>query len=93
VHRVLPALAAAAEEYHRRIPTSQLNRALRELQAHHASPGARVRYAVQGAVDPPTITLFSSGRLPVTYLRYLERGLRERFDLGTTPLRLRVRVD
>ena len=93
VHRVLPALAAAAEEYHRRIPTSQLNRALRELQAHHASPGARVRYAVQGAVDPPTITLFSSGRLPVTYLRYLERGLRERFYLGTTPLRLRVRVD
>ena len=93
VHRVLPALAAAAEEYHRRIPTSQLNRALRELQAHHASPGARVRYAVQGAIDPPTITLFSSGRLPVTYLRYLERGLRERFDLGTTPLRLRVRVD
>ena len=93
VHRVLPALAAAAEEYHRRIPTSQLNRALRELQAHHASPGARVRYAVQGAIDPPTITLFSSGRLPVTYLRYLERGLRERFDRGTTPLRLRVRVD
>ena len=93
VHRVLPALAAAAAEYHRRIPTSQLNRALRELQAHHASPGARVRYAVQGAIDPPTITLFSSGRLPVTYLRYLERGLRERFDLGTTPLRLRVRVD
>ena len=93
VHRVLPALAAAAEEYHRRIPTSQLNRALRELQAHHASPGARVRYAVQGAIDPPTITLFSSGRLPVTYLRYLERGLRERFYLGTTPLRLRVRVD
>jgi GTP-binding protein len=92
VHRVLPALAAAADEYHRRIPTAQLNRALRELQSHHAAPGARVRYGVQGAIDPPTFTLFSSGRLPATYLRYLERGLRERFDLGTTPLKLRVRI-
>jgi GTPase len=92
VHRVLPALTAAAEDYHRRIPTGQLNRALRDLQSHHAAPGARVRYAVQGAIDPPTFTLFSSGRLAPTYLRYLERGLREHFDLGATPLKLRVRI-
>jgi len=92
VHRVLPALWAASEEYHRRIPTGPLNRAMREIQAHHASPGARIRYAVQGATDPPTFTLFSSGRLSQTYLRYVERGLRERFDLGTTPVRLRVRI-
>jgi GTP-binding protein len=92
VHRVLPALAAAAADYHRRIPTGPLNRALRDLQAHHAAPGARVRYVVQGAVDPPTFTLFASARLSQPYLRYLERGLRERFDLGATPLRLRVRI-
>ncbi|HEV3213507.1 MAG TPA: ribosome biogenesis GTPase Der [Acidimicrobiales bacterium] len=92
VHRVLPALAAAAADYHRRIPTGPLNRALRDLQAHHAAPGARVRYVVQGAIDPPTFTLFASARLSQTYLRYLERGLRERFDLGATPLRLRVRI-
>jgi GTP-binding protein len=93
VHRVLPALTAAAEDYHRRVPTGPLNRALRDLQVHHAAPGARVRYIVQGAIDPPTFTLFSSARLPQTYLRYLERGIRERFDLGSTPLKLRVRVD
>ncbi len=92
VHRVLPALHAAAEAYHRRVPTGPLNRALRDLQAHHAAPGARVRYVVQGAIDPPTFTLFSSARLPAPYLRYLERGLRERFDLGATPLKLRVRI-
>ena len=92
VHRVLPALAAATEEYHRRIPTGPLNRALRDIQAHHTAPGARIRYAVQGAVDPPTFTLFCSARLSQTYLRYVERGLRERFDLGTTPLRIRVRI-
>ncbi len=92
VHRVLPALMAAAEDYHRRVPTGPLNRALRDLQAHHAAPGARIRYVVQGAIDPPTFTLFASAKLPAPYLRYIERGLRERFDLGTTPLKLRVRL-
>lgn len=92
VHRVLPALTAAAEDYHRRIPTGPLNRAMRDIQAHHAAPGARIRYAVQGAIDPPTFTLFCSARLSQPYLRYVERGLRERFELGTTPLRLRVRI-
>jgi GTPase len=92
VHKLLPALWAAAEDYHRRIPTGPLNRALHDLQSRHAAPGARIRYAVQGAIDPPTFTLFASARLPAPYLRYLERGLREHFDLGHTPLKLRVRV-
>ncbi len=92
VHRILPALFAAVEAYHQRIPTGALNRALRDLQAAHPAPRARVRYAVQGAVDPPTFTLFASARLPATYLRYLERGLRERFDLGPTPVKMRVRA-
>jgi GTP-binding protein len=47
---------------------------------------------VQGAIDPPTFTVFASGRLPQTYLRYIERGLREKFGLGATPIKLRVRV-
>lgn len=92
VHRILPALRAAVEAYHRRIPTSELNRALKAIQAAHAAPGARIRYAVQGAVDPPTFTLFATGRLPAPYLRYVERRLREEFDIGPTPVKLRVRL-
>jgi GTPase len=92
VHKILPALHAAVDAYHHRVPTGALNRALRDIQAAHPAPGARVRYGVQGAIDPPTFTLFATGRLPQTYLRYLERGIRERFDLGPTPLKLRVRV-
>jgi len=92
VHRILPALRQAVSAYHQRVPTGALNRAVQELQGRQPAPRARIRYAVQGAVDPPTFTLFSSGRLPATYLRYLERGLRETFDLGPTPLKLRVRV-
>jgi GTP-binding protein len=92
VRRILPALRDAEEAYHQRVPTGALNRTVQELQGRQPAPRARIRYAVQGAIDPPTFTLFSSGRLPQTYLRYIERGLREKFDLGATPMKLRVRV-
>ena len=92
VHKILPALHAAVEAYHRRVPTGALNRALRDIQQAHPAPGAHIRYGVQGAVDPPTFTLFATGRLPQTYLRYVERSLRDHFELGPTPIKLRVRI-
>jgi GTP-binding protein len=51
----------------------------------------KVLYATQAATDPPTFTLFSNREIPATYLRYLERSLRESFDMGATPIKLRVR--
>jgi GTPase len=91
VHKLLPALAAAIEAYHRRIPTRELNTLMAEAQAAHPSPTGRVLYATQGATDPPTFTLFTTKSLPPTYLRYLERRIREHFEFGPTPLKLRVR--
>jgi len=92
VHHILPAVSAAEEAYHSRIPTGELNRALKSIQLAHPPVGARIQYGVQGANDPPTFTLFTNGRLQPTYLRYVERGLRERFDLGPTPIKIRVRA-
>ncbi len=92
VHRILPALRDCVTAYHQRVPTGTLNRAVQELQLRQAAPRAKIRYIVQGAIDPPTFTLFTNGRLPQTYLRYIERGIRERFDLGATPMKLRVRI-
>jgi ribosome-associated GTPase EngA len=96
VRSLLPALRAAEAAYHGRIPTGALNRVLRDAQAAHPPPidrrkRPRILYATQGATDPPTITLFTNAALPPTYLRYLERRLRESFDLGPTPIKLRVR--
>src|SRR5262249_3873223 len=92
VHRLLPALAEAIEDYHRRVPTRKVNEVVMAAQAAQPAPhGARVLYATQGAVDPPTFTLFANRELPPTYLRYLERRLREAFDLGARPLKIRVR--
>jgi len=93
VHRLLPALSNAAIDYKKRVPTGVLNRAIRDLQIKQPAPTGKIRYAVQGATEPPTFTLFIAGRLPATYLRYVERSLRERFDLGASPIRVRVRVE
>ncbi|HVM68074.1 MAG TPA: ribosome biogenesis GTPase Der [Acidimicrobiales bacterium] len=91
VHRLLPALQEAIEAYHRRVPTRELNTFVQQAQAEHPSPGGRILYAVQGATDPPTFTLFATRAVPAPYLRYLERRLREHFGFGPTPLKLRVR--
>lgn len=92
VHRLLPVLQEAVSDYHRRVPTREVNRVIRAAQQATPAPaGARVLYATQGAADPPTFTLFANRTLPATYLRYLERSLREAFDLGATPIKLRVR--
>jgi GTP-binding protein len=92
VHKLLPALEGSIEAYRRRVPTRKVNEVIQAAQLAHAAPGgARVLYATQGATDPPTFTLFANRELPRTYLRYLERKLREAFGLGATPVKLRVR--
>ena len=92
VHKLHPVLAGTIDDYHRRVPTRRVNEVIRSAQAAQPAPhGARVLYATQGATDPPTFTLFTNRALPPTYVRYLERMLREQLDLGSVPLKLRVR--
>ena len=93
VHRLRPVLQEAITQYHRRVPTRDVNRVLADAQQRQAAPGgAKVLFAVQGASDPPTFTLFVNRALPQSYLRYLERAIREAFDFGSTPIKLRVRT-
>jgi GTP-binding protein len=92
VHKLRPVLQDSIEQYHRRVPTRDVNRVIAEAQQRQpAGGGAKVLYALQGAADPPTFTLFVNRELPQHYLRYLERSLREAFKFGSTPLKLRVR--
>ena len=74
----------------------EINQVLKDAQMAHPPPlvgkhRPRILYATQGATDPPTFTIFASRTLPATYLRYLERSIREAFDFGSTPIKLRVR--
>jgi GTP-binding protein len=92
VHKLRPKLQDAIEQYHRRVPTRDVNRVIAEAQqASPAGGGAKVLYAVQGATDPPTFTLFVNRPLPQHHVRYLERKIKEAFGFGSTPIKLRIR--
>jgi GTP-binding protein len=92
VHKLLPALEGTIEDYHRRVPTRRVNEVLRSAQQSQPAPhGVKVLYGTQAATDPPTFTLFSNREVPPTYLRYLERRLREAFEFGSAPIKIRVR--
>ena len=92
VNKLWPALHDALASYSTRIPTGKVNLVIRAAQVAQPAPeGGRVLYATQGATDPPTFTMFANKELPRTYLRYLERSLREAFDMGNTPIKIRVR--
>ncbi|HLS88507.1 MAG TPA: ribosome biogenesis GTPase Der [Sphingobacteriaceae bacterium] len=95
----LPGLMQAVAAGHRQtISTAALNRVLGEAVFDNQPPAVKgrrlkIRYATQTRRQPPTFTLFvNDPRLAdPTYLRYLERRLREAFDLTGTPIRLRLR--
>jgi GTP-binding protein len=92
VHRLLPALGETIHQYQTRVPTRKVNDLIRRAQQAQPAPhGARILYATQGATDPPTFTLFTNKDVPASYLRYIERQIQTEFDLGSTPIKLRVR--
>jgi GTP-binding protein len=82
----------------KRITTGVLNRVLRQIVGEHPPPSEKGRqvkiyYATQADIAPPTIVLFINDPdlLSESYLRFLERRLREMFDWQGTPLRWVVR--
>jgi GTPase len=95
--KLFPMIDRVLEEWHRRVPTSQLNNWLADAVAAtapptHAGRPVRLRYVTQVAVSPPTFRVFSTGQVPDSYLRYLERRLRESFGFEGTPIHLSLRV-
>jgi GTPase len=95
--KLFPLIDRVLEEWTRRVPTSQLNDWLADAVAAtapptHAGRAVRLRYVTQVAVGPPTFRVFSTGQVPASYLRYLERRLRESFGFEGTPLHLGLRV-
>ncbi|MBW8708678.1 MAG: ribosome biogenesis GTPase Der [Alphaproteobacteria bacterium] len=96
--RLEAAIAEADTAWNTRISTATLNRFLGEALQRHATPAisgrrVRIRYMTQRKARPPSFTLFGNqlDALPEAYLRYLQNGLREAFNLKGTPLRFSVR--
>lgn len=81
-----------------RIPTSEVNSALREAVAAHppASSGRkplRLKYATQAETRPPTFIIFANDATMVhfSYQRYLENHFRKRFGFEGTAIKIEFR--
>jgi GTP-binding protein len=97
MQRVLPAVDSAIDSHRRRVPTAVINRLVRDAQIARPHPrtqgkAVRILYAVQAAVSPPQIVLFSSGRVERNYVRYLEHAIREHEEFAGSPVAFKVRV-
>ena len=98
IHRVMEEAAEVAEQYARRVTTSELNRVFKEaVEAHHAPlhQGRRVKFyfATQVAVKPPTFAIFTNQPegIGTPYERYLGNRFREAFGFKGTPFRVLFR--
>jgi GTP-binding protein len=99
LERLMSAVVEAHAVWNRRVPTAALNRFLPAATSANPPPALRGRrlrldYMTQPKSRPPTFVLFGSRTiaLPDAYRRYLVNGLRERFDLPGTPIRLTLRT-
>ena len=91
VDRLVPAIEKALEGWETRIGTGALNTFLGRLVAEHPHPvrsgkQAKILFATQPSVAPPTFVLFTSGKLDASYERFIERRLREEFGFVGTPI-------
>ena len=96
--KILPLARKIHEECSVRIPTGQINRAMEAVLTRHQPPVVkRVRakffYLTQAETEPPTFVFFVSDaeRVPESYVRYLERSLRQMFGITHAPMRLHLR--
>ena len=95
-------LMEEVQAVHRRgrfaVNTAALNRALNGLVRAHPPPSSRgraikLRYAHKLGEHPPRIGIHGSQAeaLPASYVRYLENGFREAFDLVGNPVQVTLR--
>ena len=98
IQRLSGAIEAVLEGRVTRLPTGQLNRAVRKWAAAHPPPvrkGRRpkIHYVVQAGTAPPTFVVFiSGGTLGSDYLRFLENRLRDEADFTGNPLHILSRA-
>jgi GTP-binding protein len=95
VQRVLELAVDVWGERRKRVGTGELNRLVataveRNPPAIVHGKRAKIRYATQAGVAPPTFVLFATDPASIhfSYRRYLENRIREAYGFDGTPIRL-----
>jgi GTPase len=94
--RLVPALDAALTGWSTRVPTGSLNSFLGRLVSEHPHPvrggrQPRILFGTQVSTEPPTFVLFTTALLEASYLRFVERRLREDFGFVGSPVHVQQR--
>ncbi|NLC27324.1 MAG: ribosome biogenesis GTPase Der, partial [Campylobacteraceae bacterium] len=93
VPKILDLIMSVYENYSRRIPTSKLNKLLKEAVLKHPIPSdkgklVKIYFATQFDICPPRIALVMNRPhvLHFSYKRYIMNQLRENVELDGAPL-------
>ena len=97
VEKLSKAIEESAEGWETRVSTGKLNSFLGRLAASHPHPvrggkQPRILFGTQAHNCPPTFALFTSGQMDQSYVRFIERRLREDFGFRGSPVHLEVRA-
>ena len=99
ITKVFPVIDHIIEERKKRIPTGELNRFFQGVLARAQLPLYRGRavklyYMTQVREEPPGFIVFANYPAAVKeqYLRFIEKGLREKFSFEGTPVNIYVRA-
>ena len=85
--RLAPAIRTALASWEQRVPTSKLNAFLGSLVSANPPPvrggkQPKIKFATQAGVCPPKFVIFASEFLEQGYRKFIERRLREEFEIG-----------
>lgn len=95
VPRLVDKLIQVAETQQRIIPAGELTAFINELLARSPVPlnrgkAAEIMRMTHLTAAPARFRLFVRGHIPENYLRFIERELRERFDLEGVPVQMAI---
>ncbi|MBI4618847.1 MAG: ribosome biogenesis GTPase Der [Desulfobacterales bacterium] len=93
--KIIDLVDRVAEQYQRRVPTSELNRIFEEVILSNPPPMYRNKelklyYITQVSIKPPTFVIFVNypEGIHFSYERYIVNKIRENFEFDGTPVRV-----
>ncbi|MBN2195630.1 MAG: ribosome biogenesis GTPase Der [Polyangiaceae bacterium] len=98
VSKLLRAAREAAEEFHRRVPTAELNRFFAEVLERQPPPTSghrapRIYFVTQAETAPPVFVAVSSApsHIQDSYQRFVQNQIRKAFGFRSVPVTVRFR--
>ncbi|MDR2464114.1 MAG: ribosome biogenesis GTPase Der [Holosporales bacterium] len=95
---LLHSIIEAEKIWNKRIPTSQLNKWLKDTVAKNPPPAtamfrSKLKYITQTGTRPPQFVIFGTkiDKIPSHYSKFLENQLRQAFILKSSPIRIQWR--